>query len=411
MRGDPRFDASASWGPDDAIVFVSSEGTRVFRVSANGGTPELIAEVEAGEIAKSPQLSPDGNTLLFTIGTWADWESARITTQSIETGERRILLDGGADAHYVPSGHLVYARNTTLLAVRFDWERLRISSGAVPVQDNVRPARLPNNNLTGTWKFSVSDTGSLVFVPSTTQELVWVDREGGLESVTAPADDYYYPRVAPQGDRVAFVSGRDLWIFNLRRATASRLTFTEDNNWPTWTPDGTRVIFSSLREGAENLFSRDADGSGDALRLTTNERKHRPESVSPDGSVLTYREEHPTDGWDVWKLRLDGDGAPVPFRATRFQEYGTVFSPDGRWIAFTSNESGEYEVYVVPASGAGEKTLVSTGGGGGPIWARDGRELFYNTGKTMGVTLILTPQGHCQLRIGTTLSRVVTSAL
>lgn len=184
------------------------------------------------------------------------------------------------------------------------------------------------------------------------------------------------------------MSGGDVWIFNVRRATASRFTFTEDNNWPTWTPDGTRVIFSSSREGAENLFSRYADGSGDARQLTTSERKHRPESVSPDGSALTYRETHPTDGWDVWKLRLDGDDAPVPFRATPFQEYGTVFSPDGRWIAYTSNESGQYEVYVVRFSGAGGKTIVSQGGGGGPIWARDGRELFYNTGKTMMVVPI-----------------------
>lgn len=311
-----------------------------------------------------------------------------MVAQSIETGERQILLEVGADARYVPSGHLVFARGETFLAVKFEWDRLEISNRAVPVANNVRPVRYPNNALTGTWQFSVSDSGSLVFVPNSAQELVWVDREGRLEPVQAPADDYYYPRVTPQGDRVAYVSQRDIWVYNIRRSTASRLTFTEDNNWPTWTPDATRVIFSSSREGAENLFLRKADGSDDALRLTTSDLRHRPESVSPDGTVLTYRESKPTGGWDIWRLRLDGEGAPTPFRATPFQEYGSVFSPDGRWVAYTSNESGTYEVYVEPFSAPGAKSLVSTGGGGGPIWARNGRELAYNTGKTLMVVPI-----------------------
>ena len=169
----------------------------------------------------------------------------------------------------------------------------------------------------------------------------------------------------------------DIWLYEMTRGAMSRLTFTADNSRPEWTPDGEAIVFASRRSGVDQVFRQPADGSGEVEQLTTGELERHPDAFSPDGSVLTFHEHHPDNLTDLWVLEMEGDHEPRPFLRTEFHERNGKVSPDGRWLAYTSDESGETEVYVRPFPDGGGKILISTGGGGNPVWSADGRELFY----------------------------------
>ena len=383
----------ASWGADDTIVFGQGLGG-ILRVSANGGTPEVLIPMDSdkNEIGHGPQMLPDGETVLFALGTTTStsWDESQIVTQSLETGERRVLIQGGSDARYVPTGHLVYALGETLLAVPFDLERLTVTGGPVPVVEGVARAGI----FSGAAHASFSDSGSLVYVAgSATQatRLVWVDRNGEENPFIDESRGSSYPRLSPDEGRVAYVNTeidghQDIYILDVARGTRTRLTVEgESNRWPIWTPDGNRMAFTSI--GDDSLYAlywKPTDGSGPAEKLLEkSERWLFPHSWSPDGRVLSYYEtETTTDGnKDLWVLPIDGE--PQPFVVTPFREVSPIFSPDGQWIAYVSTESGEQEVYVTPYPGPGPRTPVSSGGGGEPSWSSDGRELFYRNGAQM----------------------------
>ena len=243
----------ASWGPDGSIVFGQCVGG-ILRVSANGGAPEVLVAMDEskGEIALGPQIMPDGEHLLFTLRTAGGWDEAQIVVQSLETGERRVLVEGGADARYLPTGHLVYALGSTLFAVPLDLGQLEVVEGAVPVIEGA----MRSMALTGAAQFSFSETGSLVFAPDAARSgrLVWVDRNGEVDPVPAPAKPYSGPRFSPDGGQLAFRDRGDIWVFDIRRSTSTRLTFTRDNTHHGWTSRGERVFFSSTRSGLEQLF-------------------------------------------------------------------------------------------------------------------------------------------------------------
>ena len=204
--------------------------------------------------------------------------------------------------------------------------------------------------------------------------------------MAAPAHAYLYPRLSPDGRRVAVaITGPDtqVWLYDLSRETMTRLTFEGNaNQSPAWTPDGKRITFNSNKEGPLNLFWQRADGSGGLERLTTSEYVHLPTSWSPDGQLLAFVEVNPITGRDIWVLRL-GDRKAQPFLRTPFDESAPRFSPDGRWLAYASNESGRYEIYVQPYPGPGGKWQISTEGGTEPAWNPNGRELFYRSGDMM----------------------------
>jgi len=368
------------WGVDDTIVF-GQRRVGILRVSADGGTPEvLIADEETGVWRHGPQVLPGDQAVLFTLGSISNWDDAQIVVHSFETGESKVLIEGGRDGRYLPTGHLVYVQENTLFAVAFDVDRLELRGGSVPMAEGVMVAR----GFSGAADFSVSDTGSLVYASGGTQEnrrLVWADREGNEEALGAEPRGYTYPRISPDGGRLALdVRGQenDIWVWLFAQETLTRLTFaTSFDSYPVWSRDGTRIAFSSDRDGELNLYWKAADGTGAVEQLTESELAKFPYTFSPDGNWLVYRQDDPARGHDLGVLSL-GDGSSELLLAREFNEWNAEISPDGRWLAYQSDESGRDEIYVRPFPSVDEgQWQVSTGGGTRPVWAPDGRELFY----------------------------------
>jgi eukaryotic-like serine/threonine-protein kinase len=403
-----------SWEADNTILFGQPKG--IMRVSANGGTPQLVIPAKQNEIFHGPQLLPDGEWMLFSVTTvpgQTRWDQGTIVVQSLRSGERKIVWQGGSDAKYVNTGHLVYAVGRALFAVPFDVAALKVTGGPVSmVQGLSRPSN--QAGATGTANYGVSAGGTLVYLtgPSlgpagtTLNSLVWVDRNGREDPVPAPARSYVYPRISPDGTKVALDvrdQQLDIWIWDLARQTLTRLTFDPgEDEFPVWSPDGKRIAFSTTRNGGStfltNLFWVAADGSGQVEQLAHGEHQVFPGSFSPDASRIVAAGSG-TDGNDdigVVTPAPASSGAKTqvqPLLHTSFGERNPHLSPDGRWMVYESDESGQNEIYVrpFPAVDAG-RWQVSAGGGVQPVWARNGRELFYrNAAAFMAVPIQTTP--------------------
>jgi serine/threonine-protein kinase len=345
-----------------------------------------------------PHALPGGQALLFTSTTTNQLADAKIVLLSLATGQQAVLTDG-ADARYVPTGHLVFARQGALLAAPFDVTALRLTGDAVGLVDDVmqafNAATAPLR--TGAAQFDVSPTGSLAYAPGgifseDIRPLVWVDRTGTVTPLALPPRVYYGPRLAPDGQRLAFYTyegaGGRAWITDLRSGTSTPITETGALYYPVWSPDGVRVAYGA----SGSLFWRRADGVGGPERLTTSSNEQMPSAWSPDGKTLAVVERTATSE-DILMLPIgEGTAPPRPWLNSRFNEAHPDWSPDGRWIAYDSNESGRSEVYVQPYPGPGARYAVSRDGGSTPVWARDGRELFYlASGPNGQVTMMTAP--------------------
>jgi serine/threonine-protein kinase len=378
----------ATWTPDNTIIFATyNAATGLQRVSAAGGTPEVLtrpdrAQGEADHLW--PEILPGGHAVLFTITSQTGGlETAQVAVRDLRTGSQKVLLRGGSHGHYAASGYLVYIASGTLRAIPFDQTRLETHGSAVPVL-----SRLVTKD-TGAGDFAVATDGTLVYMDApgglaaaNARTLVWVDRSGKEEPVAAPPRSYQHPRLSPDGTRVALSSldeENDLWIWDLRRAMLTRLTLDPGQDWfPAWTPDGRRIVFSSNRGGPFSLWSQAADGTGAAERLTTSSHVQFVTGITPDGTAVEFSEATPTMGGDLLQLVLDGTRRVTPLLQTRFDERNGIVSPDGRWLAYQSNSSGSFEIYVRPFPNVGGgQWEVSTTGGTRPLWARSGKELFY----------------------------------
>ncbi len=387
----------ASWGSLGMIAFSPLQVSTLQQVSEAGGVSQPLTKFEKGEIShRRPEFMPGGKVLLFASGpNTFNWNSGQVVVQPVGTGERRTLVKGVLHPHYAPSGHLLYVQGGNLMAAPFDPQRLTVTGAAVPVVEG-----LLHSTTSGAAQYSISGTGTLVYISgasySDQRKLVWVNRRGEAQVLAAPARAYVFPRLSPDGKQVGVATTEQesqVWLYDLSRETLTRFTFDGTLNLNTvWTPDGKRILFQSNKDGPPNVYWQQADGSGGLERLTNSEFVHFPMSMSPDGQFLAYGEINPTTGYDLWVLRLK-DGQAQPFLRTPFTESVPQFSPDGHWLAYISNESGRYEVYVQPYPGPGGKWQISTDGGTEPVWNPNGRELFYRDGSKMMSVEISTQTG------------------
>ncbi|HWP99047.1 MAG TPA: hypothetical protein VNK92_01130, partial [Vicinamibacterales bacterium] len=421
--GDAASLSGAAWGPDDTIVFATAfPGDGLWRIPAGGGRPEPLTTPDAAreELRHiDPQFLPGGQTLLFTVVTRDGSVPALLSlrTQRWEHVTQARLEGGGA--RFLPSGHLLYAQAGGLVALPFDAETGTIAGTPIPLRERLA------TTATGGAQFDVSRSGTLVYVPARARgearSLAIVDRDGRARHLGETSAAYAQPRFAADGRRLAVAidsdAGTDIWVYDLQRGTRTRLTASGENAFPVWGPEPDQLTFYSARQVAWTLFRRNADGSAPAEALVTMSPPTRPAPGTPsmaqllpgdlpvlsganpqipmswsaDGRRLAFIERKPSTERDIWVLERD-TGTPVPFLVSPFDEWAPAFSPDGRFLAYVSDESGRAEVYVQPYPGPGGRWLISTDGGDEPVWSPDGRQIYYRHGtEIVSVGLQVTP--------------------
>jgi serine/threonine protein kinase/Tol biopolymer transport system component len=378
-----------SWGDDHQIVFAPARGSGLSRIPAEGGKPETLTVPDGskGEFAhRLPFCLPGSRGVLFTIMRHAWDKEPRVAVLELGTRKWHVLLEDAADARYIPTGHLAFLRRGTLMVVRFDLDKLEIIGQPVPAVAGIEQALSTTNSSRDAAAGQFAISGSLVYAPGgiyPDQEntLVLLDHTGKAEPIASFKAPFFAPRFSPDGRRVAYASmGMEghIWILDLNRGTSSKLTSEGLSEQSVWTPDGRRVTFDLVNTGVPNIYWQPVDGSSPIEQLTRGECFQWPGSWTPDGETLAFVEDHADmeAGYDIQLLHIR-DRKVTPFLNSRFDEKYPEISPDGRWIAYTSDESGRDEVYVQPFPGPGGKLQISNEGGVEPLWSRDGKELFY----------------------------------
>lgn len=382
----------ASWGDDGTIVYSPFYYAGLNKISANGGTPQPLTKVDKAHEERNhrwPFLLPGGKVALFTIGIGGSWSDARIGAVHLETGERKVVLQGGFGARYLPTGHLIFGRGDALYVIGFDPEKLQTTGDPILLVSGV------SDNGAGSLEYAFSQNGILITLPAglTYDEggtLALLNRKGEKISFALDSVVLNDPQLSPDDNRLAGFRGFEIWIYDLQRGTSTRLTSGSRTGWPQWTSDGKRVTYASERLGFWNPFWRAADGSDQEESVVTNDSILNPSDWSPDDKkLLLYRDSQQTDS-DL--MIFDStDGTLREFVATPATEIDGVFSPDGKWIAYSSDESGRSEIYVRSFEGPAGRWVVSTNGGTGAMWKQQ-NEIIYREGeKVMHVPIQTTP--------------------
>jgi serine/threonine-protein kinase len=373
----------AVWLADDTIVFATQADHGLRRVSAAGGRTTEVTTLDEGQgevTHRWPSALPDGRSVLFTIGyRESDWARGRIALLDAATGRRTIVYEGGSDARYVPTGHLVLQRDHTLYAVPFDLGQKRVTGPPVAVLDQLATGRG-----TGAGFFDIASDGTLVYVPhdpfEAERDLVWVDRSGAVTPLTQRPRAFGDPRLSPDGHSLVAVIGEgpcELWLTATARESWMRLTTGGCSRSPRWSPDGATLYYALRKGGPYNIVAMPRDASAAAKPLTQREDWPTPLSLAPDGRTLLFSVQKPATSYDVWTMQVADARTARPLLHSPSFEDEAAFSPDGRRFAYTSSESGVSQVYVQPFPPTGRKWLVSSGRGMLPHWSRDGREIFY----------------------------------
>ena len=379
---------SATWGTDDQIIFGSLTGG-LFRVPGGGGEREVLTSPDADEGERShinPSVIPGRQAVLFGITVGDGQARAQLAVLALDTGEITRLGLVGKQPQYVSTGHLVYSvGDGSVRAAPFDVERLEVTGSPVPILEGVVV-----KSTGGAANFSIAANGRLVYAsrdgPAGARSLVWVDREGREEPLAAEPGSYTTPRVSPDGTRVAVDrqdNEPDVWVYSVERRTLTRVTTDPaTDGHPLWTLDGERLVFQSTRGGGRGLFWKAADGTGTTERLmeSTSGAFVGPSGWSPSGESLIFGELPQTaSNYDIGVLSMEGDRQSEPLLQMDYAEKAPTVSPDGRWLTYFTNETGQDEVYVQRFPDLGEKQRISVGGGREPLWSRDGRELFFRS--------------------------------
>ncbi|MGE5325739.1 MAG: protein kinase domain-containing protein [Deltaproteobacteria bacterium] len=379
-----------AWSKDDVIVFApDSIARQLMRVPAAGGTPTPIATHSDEGSAFSnrwPEFLPDGKHFLYLSGDLAAVGTPKlgIYVGKLDSDEKDFLAQADSNPLYAPPGYLLYLRGRTLMAQRFDAGSQKLNGEAFPVAEQVASPQLFRLGF-----YTVSGTGLLIFQTGGNAgngQFVWLDengKEGGTVTQPGSPDE---PLLSPDGKQLAYVATetgvqeQDIWLVDLARSVRTRFTFGPNiADTPVWSPDGTRIAYAWQKKGHGDIYVKDASGAGSPEALFESEADKTPLDWSKDGRYIIYVQLDPKGQtkYDLWALPLFGDRKPFPYLQTQFNEVSGTFSPDGKWVAFESDESGTFEVYISPFPGGGAKWQVSQGGGVQPVWKSDGNALFY----------------------------------
>jgi Tol biopolymer transport system component/predicted Ser/Thr protein kinase len=374
--------ADGSWSTGGEILYDGAATAPLMRVASAGGIakPEVsLDDLEGVSSLGWPEFLPDGEQFIYLADNVE--EESRVMIRSLGSGEERFLTTSDSRVQYVEPGYLVYVLNGMLVAHPFDADAGTLTGDPLPLADSIGVSAV------GLADFSASHDGTLAYRGGQTgaRKLLWRDRAGRELGQVGQPSEYMTTSFSPDGQRLAVTvadpdgANVDLWIHDLERGVASRFTFDAGfDGVSIWSPDGSRIVFSSSRGGGSNdMYWKDASGAGAAELLLAAEENIYPSDWKRDGGVLAYGVRSSDTSWDIWALPMDGSGEPFPVLASQFAEVRASFSPDGRWMAYNSNESGEMEVYVTQFPGPGGKWQVSTNGGTEPYWNADGREIFY----------------------------------
>jgi serine/threonine protein kinase/Tol biopolymer transport system component len=389
--------AGATWGPDGYIYF-SRFWAGLSRVQQNGGNIETVTLPDSArheQCHRFPEMLPDGDSILFTIMKNFGASDAETGVFSIKTRTWRSILPNAANAHYLPTGQLVYVHAGTLMAVPFDLKSLRVTGTPVQVLHGVWA-----NPDDGYSMLAASQSGNLVYAigpertdRASTTRLVWVSRDGKESAASQTVRGYEDMCLSPDEKMAAFTIPADpvwnIWILDLQRGNLNRLTFNGDNRDPLWSPDRRHVAYTSFRDGRFGIYWSTVDGSAPEQRLTSNQFEPTAVAFTPDGKKLIFTQDVSATNVNSWEVAVTGDATPVPLNG--LGEGGFIdVSPDGKWITYESAETGQLEIYVQSYPGPGGKWQISNGGGYRPRWSRDGKEIFFRWGDAMMAAAVQT---------------------
>jgi Tol biopolymer transport system component len=373
-----------SWGDDDTIYYVKSITSGIYAVPAGGGQSRQVTHT--GTTADDrfhlwPKVLPGNTGIIFTVWTGRSFNDARIEALSFKTGTRRVLVEGGSDGRYLSNGYLAYVRNGSLFVVGFDPERMEVKGASVPAVEGVM---MGASN--GDADFAVSEQGTLVFQPGTLtsfqRNLLWMDRNGKASNITGDTKPYSSPALSPDGKRIALTlegSSFDVWVYDLERGTLTKVSFGADDYRPQWSPDGRMIAYDSSKSGAQQVYVKHGVVQGDEIMVTSGPENKEFLGWTADGRELVFARLNKDSGWDIYAASVEGDHKVRPLVVGPFNQLGAHVSPDGKWLAYVSDESGQPEVFVQAMSDPSTRAQISSEGGITPRWSRSGNELFFRS--------------------------------